>query len=381
VTRTAEAARRRGVEDPSAPRVVFVNWRDPWQSTAGGAEQYAWQMCLELHRRGSEVTLLTSREPGQRRTELRDGVRIVRRGGTYSRYPLLFSWLLCHRTAFDVAIDCMNGVPFFTPLALPRRAKIVLLVHHVHAAQFPIYFGRTLATFGRFLEGPVARRLYRRHTTVAVSDSTVRSLRADLGWRGPVHLVPNGAPAPGPVPARTPGGPRLVWVGRLVAHKHVDELVDLTAKLRENWPDLRLDIVGRGEQHDSLRERIVRLGLTEEIVLHGHLDEDAKRRVLGSADLHLSASRHEGWGLSVIEAAALGVPTAAYDVNGLRDAIRDGETGWLALPGEDLADTVRRALKELDARRPELAAACTAWASRFTWEASGALMTGLIRER
>ena len=49
----------------------------------------------------------------------------------------------------------------------------------------------------------------------------------------------------------------------------------------------------------------------------------------------------------MIEAAALGVPTVAYDVAGLRDSVRDGETGWLVRDGETLADVVDRALKEL----------------------------------
>ncbi|GAA3232345.1 glycosyltransferase family 4 protein [Actinocorallia longicatena] len=368
--------------------MVFVNWRDPWQSAAGGAELYAWRISRELRRRGAHVTFVTSREPGQPRTETRDGIRIVRRGGTYSRYPLVFSWLLRHRGSFDVAIDCMNGIPFFSPLALSSRTKIILLVHHVHAEQFQVYFGRFLASFGRFLEGPVARRLYRRHPTVAVSRSTVRALRERLGWQGPVHIVPNGTPLlPEPAaaektaaaPAAETGGPSLVCVGRLVAHKRVDRLVLAAAHLRERRPGLRLHIVGRGEQHDALRARIAALGLEETVILHGFLSEEDKRRVLSSADLHVSASRYEGWGLSVIEAAALGVPTVAYDVDGLRDAIRDGETGWLAVPGEDLADTIVRALKDLDARRPEIAAACTAWASAFTWESSGDLMIRLIQ--
>lgn len=362
-------------------RVAMVNWRDPWQCAAGGAELYAWQMSEQLRLRGAHVTFVTSREPGQARREWRAGIEIVRMGGVYSRYPLVLGWLLRHRGSFDVVIDCMNGVPFFSPLALPRRTKIILLVHHVHDEQFFVYFGRFLATVGRTLEGPVARRLYRRHPTVAVSPSTARELRGRLGWRGPIYIVPNGAPACAPRPgAATEGSPSIVCVGRLVAHKRVDLLVDMTARLREELPGIRLHIVGRGEEHAALAARVRELGLEEHVVLHGFLPEDAKNELLAGADLHISASRYEGWGLSVIEAAALGVPTVAYDVNGLRDAIRDGETGWLALPGEDLADTVRRALKDLAARRPAIQAACTAWAGGFTWESSGERMHRLIQD-
>ncbi|GAA0957571.1 glycosyltransferase family 4 protein [Actinocorallia libanotica] len=380
-TGTVGAVENRRVRGERPLRVAVVNWRDPWQRAAGGAELYAWQISEQLRLRGAHVTFVTSREPGQARRERRSGIEIVRMGGVYSRYPLVLAWLSRHRRSFDVAIDCMNGVPFLSPLALARTTKIILLVHHVHDEQFFVYFGRFLATIGRFLEGPVARRLYRRHPTVAVSPSTARELRGRLGWRGPVYIVPNGAPPPAHLPeAVTDGSPSIVCVGRLVAHKRIESLVDMAARLREDLPGVRLHIVGRGEQHETLAARIRDRGLTEHVVLHGFLPEHAKNELLAGADLHISASRYEGWGLSVIEAAALGVPTVAYDVNGLRDAIRDGETGWLALPGEDLADTVRRALKELDSRRSQISAACTTWAATFTWESSGERMHRLIQD-
>jgi glycosyltransferase involved in cell wall biosynthesis len=364
-------------------RVAVINWRDPWQSTAGGAELYAWQICRQLQARGAIVHFVTSRESGQPRGEERSGVRISRMGGTYTRYPRVLAWLFRHRSGFDVAIDCMNGIPFFSPLALNRKTKIILLVHHVHDRQFFVYFGKALATLGRFLEGPVARRVYRGRPMVAVSPSTARALREQLRLTGPISLVPNGAPRPAtpPRPAGPAAGPSLVFVGRLVAHKRVDQIIRVAETLRERWPGLRLDIVGRGEQHESLAAQIRESGLEQTVMLHGFLPEEAKNSLLAGADLHISASRYEGWGLSVIEAAAFGVPTVAYDVNGLRDAIRDGDTGWLAVPGEDLADTVQRALKELHdpARRVGVSTACTRWAGEFTWDSSGERMARLIQ--
>ncbi|GAB2849152.1 glycosyltransferase family 4 protein [Actinocorallia aurea] len=362
-------------------RVAIVNWRDPWQRAAGGAELYAWRMAEQLRDRGSAVTFVTGREPGQPRAETRDGVRIVRRGGTFSRYPLVLGWLARHRNSFDVAIDCMNGVPFLSPMALARRTRIILLVHHVHDRQFSVYFGRFLAAVGRTIEGPVARRVYRGRDTVAVSASTAHALRRRLRWESPLYIVPNGAPSPTPLPrGASTGEPSLVAVGRLVAHKRIGLLIDAVAALRADHPGVHLHIVGRGPEHPALADRIDALGLAAHVTLHGYLPEAAKDALLAGADLHLSASRYEGWGLSVVEAAAHGVPTVAHDVEGLRDAIRDGETGWLARPGEDLADAVRRALGEVRAHGPRFQAACRGWAARFTWEESGARMHRLIMD-
>ncbi len=141
-----------------------------------------------------------------------------------------------------------------------------------------------------------------------------------------------------------------------------------------------MHIIGRGPEGAHLAEQVERDGLHDRVDLHGFLSEEDKNAVLSSCHLHVTASEFEGWGLTVIEAARLGVPTVAYDVDGLRDSVRDGETGWLVREGETLAETVSRALRELsDPRRAEeVRRACRAWASRFTWEAGGARMTRLV---
>jgi glycosyltransferase involved in cell wall biosynthesis len=172
----------------------------------------------------------------------------------------------------------------------------------------------------------------------------------------------------------------LICVGRLVTHKRVELLVDAAARLREHWPDLALHIVGKGPEHSRLAARVAELGLTKTVRLHGYLPAESKNALLAAADLHLSASEFEGWGLSVIEAASLGVPTVAFDIDGLRDAIRDGHTGWLAPQGEDLADTTERALNELadPVRRAEIAVACTTWAGSFSWPSTTERFARLI---
>jgi hypothetical protein len=82
----------------------------------------------------------------------------------------------------------------------------------------------------------------------------------------------------------------------------------------------------------------------------------------------------------VLEAAALGIPTVAYDVEGLCDSVLDGRTGWLAREGEELADVVERAARELadPVRRSEVAAACRTWAGQLSWERSTARMAALV---
>ncbi|MCP2335142.1 glycosyltransferase family 4 protein [Actinomadura rupiterrae] len=368
-------------------RVAVVNWRDPWHPAAGGAEVYAWELARRFAERGAEVTYVTCRAPGQARRERVDGVRFVRLGGRFTVYPLVLAWMLAHRRRFDAVLDCQNGIPFFTPWVLPRRVPVFCAIFHVHDEQFGLYFPPWLAWIGRTLEGPVARRTYRRHACTAISPTTVEALRTRLAWTGPVYLVPVGVDTPkdDPAPRRAPdpSAPRLVCVTRLVPHKRADLLLDVVERVLPERPGLRLRIIGRGPEQDRLAAEIAARGLGGAVELLGFVPEDEKAAVVADADLHLSASRGEGWGLVVAEAAALGVPTIAYDVDGLRDAVRDGTTGWLAADtgdADELVHTLDLALKELadPARRDAVAAACRAWAAEFDWKRTADRMGELV---
>ena len=363
-------------------RIAIANWRDPWHPQAGGAERYAWEMACGLTQAGARVHFLTARAAGQARHEKRDGIKIVRLGGRFTVYPMILAWLLARRRSFDAMLDCQNGIPFFTPLVLPPKVPVLCVVHHVHTAQFGVHFGRWMASAGRLLEGPVARRVYRRHACVAVSPSTVTAMRERLGWTGDIYLVPNGICRPRTTAVIRADATNLVWVGRLVAHKRPERLIGVAERmaLRPDRDRPFLDVVGNGPAAGPLSALIAGRGLDSVVRLRGFVAEQAKQALVAGSLLHLNTSQGEGWGLCVLEAAGLGVPTVAYDVDGLRDAVRDGETGWLVKDGERLADVVDQALKELSdpGRRSAVAAACRQWAAQFDWDRSTARMAALI---
>jgi glycosyltransferase involved in cell wall biosynthesis len=381
-TATAQSLANRPAPDLAGVRIVVANWRDPWHPQAGGAERYAWEMARGLTERGGTVRYVTARAPGQARRERRDGIDIIRLGGQFTVYPLVAGWLLAHRRSVDVVLDCQNGIPFFTPLVLPRRVPVLCVMHHVHTAQFGVHFPAWMARVGRLLEGPAARLAYRRQACVAVSPSTVAAMRERLRWTGDIYLIPNGAPVPprpggsSPAPA-APAVPAtgLVWVGRLVAHKRAELVVPVAAR------GFTIEVIGRGPDAAALSAAVQAAGdLAGAVRQHGYLSEEDKQAIVAQSLLHLNTSQGEGWGLCVVEAAALGVPTVAYDVEGLRDAVHDGQTGWLVKDGEQLADVVERAAAELadPRRREQVAAACRDWAAQLTWAQSTARMAALI---
>jgi glycosyltransferase involved in cell wall biosynthesis len=362
-------------------RIAIVNWRDREHPEAGGAEEYAWRIATHLERAGARVAFVTARAPGQRRTERQDAIQVVRGGGRWTVYPWVLSWLRANRKILDLVIDCQNGIPFFAPLAVTRRTPVVLVMHHVHDAQFGVHFPRPVAAFGRFLEGPAARLVYRRSVATAVSPSTVAAMRERLRWTGPVYVIPNGL-AQVPVAGPRSATPTIVALGRLVTHKRVDLLA---AAMRE-LPGAHLHVVGRGPAEEAVRR-----AAGPNVTVHGYVDEATKARLLGESWLHVTLSDGEGWGIAVLEAASAGLPTLCRDVDGLRDSVRPGRTGWLigenAWMGTDLVRALDKALSELaDPRHAaQVARDCREWAAHFDWAATGDrmadLVAGLLRDR
>jgi glycosyltransferase involved in cell wall biosynthesis len=368
------------VAELTGVRAVVLNWRDRAHPEAGGAEEYAHRIAGTLRDAGARVTFLSSTVDGQPRVSGAGGITTIRRGSRWTVYPWALAWLLAHRDAVDVVVDCQNGIPFFSPLVLRRRTAVLLVMHHVHDRQFGVHFPGWLARIGRWLEGPAARRVYRRAATVAVSPSTVRAMRDRLAWYGPVFVIPNGM-ADRPVGLRARSGePVLVCLGRLVVQKRVNRLIEAVGVLRFRYPGLRLHVIGRGPEQAALRAAAARLGGA--VVVHGYLDEHAKAELLGRAWLNVTLSDGEGWGLAVLEAAAHGVPTVCRDVDGLHDSVRHGETGWLITRSETVVGAVDAALTRLS--DPDTAAAiaksCKEWAARFDWADTGRRFLRLVSD-
>ena len=353
-------------------RILFLNWRDLANPAAGGAEAYAEEIAQRFARAGALLTLFTSKYDGAPPYDWANGYLVVREGGRFGVYRAAARHLRRYGHQYDGIVDFQNGIPFFAPRWAPASSAILCVVHHVHQAQFDMYFGWPLNLLGRFLEGRVTRRVYQDRPFAAVSPSTRAEMRHQLSLRGPVHIVPNGTAQlrPGRVP-RSPA-PRIAVVTRLVPHKRLSLLVKAVPDLLLDWPDLRVDIAGDGPCRDELMAQVRELGVEGAVTLPGRVSEQVKSDLLSRAWLTVAPSLAEGWGLTVLEANAVGTPAVAYDVPGLRDAVRDEQTGWLVPAGGDLAAALGRALHELrdPARQRFFADQAKEWAGRFSWNTS-----------
>ena len=368
------------VEQLVGARVLVLNWRDVRHPLAGGAEQYIHQISRRWAAAGVHVSWLTARPSGQLARETIDGIHVMRAGGDLTLYPRAALRLRRLRGGVDAIIDCQNGIPFFAPAFSHPDVPVVQVVHHVHQDQFATRFSPPMAAVGRFLESRVARAVYGPRTIAAVSPSTRVELRRRLGFTGPIFVVPNGT-----IDVPTLSGPRdpdptLVVVTRLVRHKRVDLLLGEIAGVARHVPRLRVEIVGDGPELRRLQGLVVDLGLQGTVTMHGYLPDAERDGLLQRAWLTASMSAAEGWGCSIIEAAAWGVPCVALRVPGVRDSVVDGITGWLVEHPAEFRDVLVAALRELaeEDRAREIVAACQSWARCFSWDRSSELLAGVL---
>jgi len=355
---------------------VVLNERDLLHPQAGGAEVHCFEVFRRLAARGDDVTLLASRFAGAAPRETVQGITVVRVGERISYYPAALRAYRRLRAAarIDAVVEDLNKFPFFARLWV--REPVVVLVHHL--------FGRTAfrqvawpIAAATFAAEALVPRLYRGLPVVAVSPSTRDELVVGGMRAADIHVIPNGLDHDlyRPGDGRRASAPTVVALGRVEPYKRTEVLVDAVADIA----GARLVVAGSGTGMDALRAHVERRGLASRVEILGFVDEATKVRLLREAHVVATASQKEGWGLTVVEAAACGTPAVAFDVPGLRDAIRDGETGVL-VPGDDpaaLAGAIRRVLED-PALRERLGAGAIAWAARFTWERAADEIGALI---
>jgi len=356
---------------PDRPRhVLFLNRRDTTHPEGGGSEVFLERAGSELVELGWRVSVACERYPGSAAVEDRDGVRILRAGEGLGLYRRTLTGLL--RGSYgqvDVVVDVQNGMPFCSPLA--TRVPVVNLVHHVHREVWPVVMPPVRARLGWFAESRVAPRVYRHHRYVAVSPAT-RDELVGLGVPEPsITVVHNGTDVPLPTGTPRAGDPTVLAVSRLVPHKRLEIAVHAVARLRHELPGLRLVVAGSGYWEPELRALVARLGLEREVELTGWVNEERKHRLMAQAWVMAMPSLKEGWGLSVIEAAAHGTPSVAFTgAGGLSDSIVDGETGLLVDGGqEEFTSTLGGLLREPEVLG-RMREAARVHATRFTWPAT-----------
>jgi glycosyltransferase involved in cell wall biosynthesis len=352
-------------------RILVVNWQDRENPMAGGAEIHLHEIFGRLTRSGYDVTLLCGGWPHAPARDELDGIHVHRVGTRYT-FPFharaAFRRLAAQRR-FDVIVEDINKVPLYTPrwVLRPRRTPAVALVPHLFGdtvfqeASFP------LASVVWALERPIPR-VYRTVPFQAISQSTADDLVARGIAREHITVIYCGIDTAHytPAPELRAAQPTFAYLGRLKRYKRVDLIIRAFAALGRGGA--QLEIAGSGDDRGRLEELTASLDLTAQVTFLGRISEEDKLHLLRRSWALVFTSPKEGWGITNLEAAACGTPVVASNSPGIRESVRDGETGFLVPHGDvaALAAALRR-LAESPRDVAALGAKGREFAKGFTW--------------
>jgi glycosyltransferase involved in cell wall biosynthesis len=331
----------------------------------GGAEVFTYEVAKRWAANGHEVTLFTSTFQGAKDEETADCVKIVRAGGRFTVYGQARKYYSKRfkNEGFDVIIDEINTQPFFAQKFAKKGERVIALIHQLarefwfYETPFPVsYVGY------HFLENRWLKQ-YVDVPTVTVSESTREDLKI-LGFKD-LSIVPEGLNFEplSVLPEKNPC-PIVVFSGRLKRAKRPDHAIKAFEIVKAKIPGAELWVFGEGPFRKTL-EHISVPG----VKFFGHLSNDERRKLLGQSWVLMVPGLREGWGLNIIEANALGVPCVAYSVPGLRDSIKDGETGILVESGsiQSLAENTISLLND-SSKRQMLSLNALSYAKEFNWD-------------
>ncbi len=321
-------------------RIAFV-YDVLYPHTKGGVELRIHELSRRLALKGHEVHVFGLRYEGMQREFQADGIRYhcvmdapklyTSRGTRSIREAVAFAIALfpalLKQGRFD-AIDCQN-FPFFPVFscrlasALTKSRLFVTWHEHWGKGYWKKYLGGIQGTIGSTVENLA---LSISPNTIAVSETTRNALEK-AGKLG-AAVVANGIDFE-EIKRATPSKEKydVVFAGRLIEDKHADIFLETVALLKKDFPKIKAAVVGDGPELEKLQALAKRLGVEKNVQFLGFANSRSELfGIFKSSKLFILPSTREGFGITLLEALACGLPaiTTNAETNASRDLIRGG---------------------------------------------------------
>jgi glycosyltransferase involved in cell wall biosynthesis len=316
-------------------KILWLSWKDISNPKSGGAELVMHELSKRLVTDGHEVTVLTVLYPGASDEEDIDGIHIIRVSKNRYIHPLIASiYYIRHmRNQYDIVIDVVNTAPYMSPF-YRGRAKSFLFYHQLarqiwfYEAPFPINL------VGYALLEPIATALLGMTgtITITISKSTKRDLMRFGFKEKNIHIISEGI-TPQPVAdlsnAKKYKDPTVLIFGAARSMKRALDQIQAFELAKADISKLKLVVAGdmSGPYGKKVQTYIDNSKYANAIECLGRVSESEKIKVMQKSHVLLAASVKEGWCLVVSEAAGQGTPAVVYDVDGLRDSVKNDKTG------------------------------------------------------
>lgn len=317
--------------NPKTPlRIAF--FPEYFYPHVGGAETWTANMAKSLTSLGHHVEIFTYRMPAATLNQTLYGVPIHRIGKPFviagsrpyfKRVPIhaASSFLaLMKGKRFDVVIAQYTPLLPLKFVSLIRGTPIVAIFHDVYGLESSIEQKGLFRGLIRYVFGDLLITRFRYDGIVAVSDATERKLRRFRCKTTHIKVVRNAVDVDLIDSIAALKIPKQVcFVGRLLKHKHVDDLLLSFAQVLKQMPNAKLIVIGDGDEKGRLVSLAQELGIGGSVNFTGFVEDREKVRLMKSSELLVLPSTDEGWGNVITEAIACGLNTIGYDIPALRE--------------------------------------------------------------
>ena len=328
----------------------------------GGVEVRTINLAKILAKQGHEIHVLTSFIPGTQRFEKYDEVNIHRIGKKRlhtQRGDFLNRWEFNEALKINILeikpdiIDASGFVSYAGSYKGAKKSKIpaVVTVHEVWQGEWIKNMGLVNGTLGHFLEKYYLNYNFDKY--IAVSNFTAKKLKEKIRISPEkIAVIYNGINLDlfrSTKVNEKYSNPTIITVCRLVPYKHVDNLIKVTKKLKTDFPDIKLKIIGKGPEEEKLKNLANKLHISENIDFLGKIKEQEKFiRELKKSHVFSLPSSVEGFGFVVIEAMACGLPYVVSDIPPFREITKNGTGGYLVNSSdvEELSKKIKEALTD-----------------------------------
>ncbi len=362
-------------------RIAWLNQLD-WQNPfAGGAERTIREVGRRLADRGHSITLYAERFHGSTEIEVLEGVKIVRPAAR----GMLHLWALTNSKSFIGKFDVVI-TDFSKPIAWLLSPKsslpVVQFVRHINGkllmTEAPSIFGPPVWLSERFS----LKWFHKSSPVITESESTINALTQIGVERQRIRKILPGVDHSVYFPVRDcqSATPVIVYVGRLKKYKRVDLAILAFREVLQRFPRARFVIIGNGDDTPRLRQVATGAGVAGSIDFRGFLPTAEVVAWFRKAWVNVQPSSAEGWGLSITEAAACGVPTVAFNTSCLPESVGPSSRKYLAKDGciADLAESLCNAIADATPSNRTSFESLIDYARSFDWNVTALRMESIL---
>ncbi len=381
-------------------RVALFSWESLHSINIGGLGVHVTELAAGLERRGHEIHVFTRRKQEQSHYERIDGVHYHRVDhGVSDNFVQCMDWMcqaMAHRfhevTSMIGKFELVHAHDWLTGNVLKYISDGfgtpgILTMHSTEYGRDGNVFHDGFARWIRDTESAACNHA---KMIISISGFLAEELQRIYGvHHSKIHVVPNGVAyhhfngylEPGPVKARygiAPLDPTIFAVGRMIAQKGMDLLVEAVPMVLGYFPSAKFVIAGEGPEKEGLVNRANQLGVGHAIRFLGSLSRGEYSELMRSIDILALPSRNEPFGIVALEAWAAGKPVVATTAGGPREFVWHNVNGFLvdANPG-GLAHGIGSLLADHDHCRALGHNGRVAVEDKFNWNTVAAYTEGV----